>query len=52
VDGVVAEVAAAAEAGFEEVIIEAGFWDEIRRPEDWQELPDRFAGALKAAAGG
>lgn len=51
VDGVIAEVTAAAEAGFDEVIIEAGFWDEIRSPDDWRDIPDRFGGALKAAAG-
>jgi probable F420-dependent oxidoreductase len=36
-------VAQADEAGFDEVVIDASFWSEIRSPADWSALPDRFA---------
>lgn len=49
VDGVTREVGAARAAGFDEVIIDANFWDEIRGPDDWAGLADRLRPALEAA---
>lgn len=49
VDGVVADVLAARDAGVEHVIVDCNFWDEIDAPERWAAVPDRFAPALDAA---
>ncbi len=46
-----AEAAQARDAGFTEIILEHNFWDAICSPEDWAEVPDRFAPVLEAAAG-
>ena len=43
------EAAAAAQAGFNEFIIEHNFWDEIRSPADWVAVPEQFASVLRAA---
>lgn len=47
---VVDEVARAAVAGIDEVIVDASFWTEIDRPEGWAALPDRLRPALDAVA--
>ncbi|WP_420452089.1 TIGR03619 family F420-dependent LLM class oxidoreductase [Ilumatobacter sp.] len=41
------EVRAARAAGFEEFIIEHNFWDGITSPDDWVEVPERFATLLE-----
>lgn len=51
IDGVVAEVVAARNAGFTEVIVEPNFWDEIRSPGDWLKVPDRLVPLLDATGG-
>jgi len=49
IDKMVAATAQAAEAGFEEVILEANFWDEIDSPEAWADLPRKCLPVLDAA---
>jgi hypothetical protein len=46
---IVADVTAAAEAGFTEVILEHNFWDEIGSAADWLSIPERFAAVVDAA---
>ena len=43
IDGVAADLAAARTAGFDEVIVECNFWDEMDSPEAWAAVPDRLA---------
>ena len=50
-DKMVAATAQAAEAGFEEVIVEANFWDEIDSPQAWADLPSKCQPVLAAAQG-
>jgi hypothetical protein len=45
------EAAQARDAGFTEIVLEHNFWDGIRSPDDWAEVPDRFAPVLEAAGG-
>jgi probable F420-dependent oxidoreductase len=45
----VKEAADASRAGFEELIMEHNFWDEIRSPDDWLAVPGRFLPVLEAA---
>ncbi len=51
VDAVVAEAAAAARHGFDQVIVDANFADEIDSPDAWVALPDRLQPVLEAVAG-
>lgn len=51
VEGVTRETASARAAGFDEVIIDANFWEEIRSPDDWMGLPDRLTAVVDAATG-
>lgn len=46
------EVVDAVAAGFEDVIIEANFWDDITSPDDWLAVPSHFASLLEVAAQG
>jgi probable F420-dependent oxidoreductase len=46
VEGMFEQIRSAREAGFEEVIIDAHFWQEIERPTDWLTLIDRMRPAL------
>ena len=46
------EAAEAREAGFTEIVLEHNFSDDVRSPEDWAEVPDRFAPVLAAAGVG
>ena len=41
-----AELAAARAHGFEELIVEANFWDGIEAPDDWERLPDLLTSSL------
>ncbi len=50
IDGVTREVVQASAGGIDEVIIDASFWAEVARPEDWVALPERLAPCLEAAA--
>jgi alkanesulfonate monooxygenase SsuD/methylene tetrahydromethanopterin reductase-like flavin-dependent oxidoreductase (luciferase family) len=50
VDGVVADVRSAVEAGVEEVIVECNFWQEIDSPKAWAEAPEKLLPALAAAS--
>ena len=50
-EGIQADLVAAIEAGAEELIVDAGFWDEMDSVEAWRELPDRFAPLLELARG-
>lgn len=43
------EAAAAARAGFTEVVLEHNFWSGIRGPADWLDVPERFAAVVDAA---
>lgn len=47
---VAAELEGARRHGFDEVIIEANFWDAIASPAHWAELPERLASALELPA--
>jgi hypothetical protein len=49
VDGVAADVAAAARAGAEEVIIECNFWDRMDSPQAWADAPKVLAPVLESA---
>lgn len=51
VEGVTRDAARAREAGFDEVIVECNFWDELDAPARWLEVPDRLRPALDAASG-
>lgn len=42
-------VAAAAEAGIDEVLIEVNLWDEIRSSSAWVDVPTRLAPVLRGA---
>jgi probable F420-dependent oxidoreductase len=44
-----AEARIAAESGMDEVIIEASYWNVVRSPADWLEMPDRCLPVLEAA---
>jgi len=44
-----ADAAAAARAGFDEVILEHNFWDGITSPDDWLSVPERFSPVVAAA---
>ena len=46
---VAAEARSAAESGMDEVIIEASYWNVVRSPTDWLEMPDRCLPVLEAA---
>jgi probable F420-dependent oxidoreductase len=50
VDELVEMVAAARAAGLEGVMVDANFWSEIERPEDWARVPDLLAPLVSAAA--
>jgi len=43
IDGVKADIGVARAKGFDEVIVECNFWDEMTSPEAWAEVPDRLA---------
>ncbi len=43
------EASQAREAGFAEIILEHNFSEEVRSPDDWAAVPDRFAPVLAAA---
>jgi probable F420-dependent oxidoreductase len=43
----VVEANAAREAGFREFIVEHNFWSAIASPQDWLDVPDRFADLLR-----
>jgi probable F420-dependent oxidoreductase len=45
----VTEAHDATRAGFAELVIEHNFWDEIRSPDDWLAVPERFLPVLEAA---
>ena len=49
VERLAAEAVDAARAGFTELIIEHNFWDAITSPQDWMDLPERFAPVVAAA---
>lgn len=49
VNGVAADVAAAARAGAEEVIIECNFWDRMDSPQAWADAPKVLAPVLEQA---
>jgi probable F420-dependent oxidoreductase len=49
VEGVVADVRAAAESGVEEVIVECNFWEAVDSPEAWGRMPEMLAPALEVA---
>lgn len=40
------EARQAQKAGFAEIILDHNFWDDVRSPDDWAEVPDRFAPVL------
>ena len=46
IDGVKADIAVARTKGFDQVIVECNFWDEMDSPDAWAEAPDRLAGLL------
>ncbi len=50
VDELAEMVAAARAAGLEGVMVDANFWSEIERPEDWARVPDLLAPLVSAAA--
>jgi probable F420-dependent oxidoreductase len=50
IDAVLDEVGRATEQGFDQVIVDASFWDEITSPDAWAELPERLAPLLEATA--
>jgi hypothetical protein len=50
VDELADMVAAARAAGLEGVIVDANFWSEVERPEDWARVPDLLAPLVSAAA--
>jgi len=48
VERLVGEAQGARDAGFVELVIEHNFWDEIKSPEDWLAVPERFLPVLEA----
>ena len=50
VSGVADAVPAARQGGIPEVIIDANFWQQIRSPQDWADLPDLLLPALRAGS--
>jgi probable F420-dependent oxidoreductase len=48
VERLAAEAVEAQEAGFTEFVMEHNFWDGVASPDDWAEVPDRFAPVLAA----
>ena len=49
IERLVGEVQDATAQGFEELILEHNFWDEITSPDDWLDVPDRFLPVLDAS---
>lgn len=47
IDGMRADIEVARERGFDEVIIECNFWDEMDSPDAWAEVPERLAPLLR-----
>ena len=41
------QIHAGRQAGFDEIIIDANFWDRIARPDDWLTALDELAPALE-----
>jgi hypothetical protein len=47
----VADAIACREAGFVELTLEHNFWEDIEKPEDWLDVPERFLPVVEAARG-
>ena len=47
----VADATACREAGFVELTLEHNFWQDIEKPEDWLDVPERFLPVVEAARG-
>ena len=47
----VADATACREAGFVELTLEHNFWEDIEKPEDWLDVPERFLPVVEAARG-
>ena len=51
-DGLADEIAAASEAGLEEVIVDCNFWDRIDSPRAWCDVPSQLAGRFGSLLSG
>jgi hypothetical protein len=49
VERLATEVAAAAAAGFDDVIVDHNFWSGIADPTAWVDVPERFASLVSVA---
>jgi probable F420-dependent oxidoreductase len=52
VERLAAEAAEAADAGFDDFVIEHNFWSAVADPEVWLDVPERFVPVVTAAKGG